>query len=195
MHADPRPALVFLRLGMEQRSARQRCPEAERWVVGDASAAWVPACTRRCGRASGSPLSGACLPDSTHHHLPAAARRGARTHTHARGPGGPWTMGPPAVAVIPTVHTPWIRRHRWRPPPDPTLTRGGPRGPCLPAPSFLLPSPYPARRSTGRAHCCVTDAAARVIRARCCCRPAVHARYCGRPGLHHRRPVVGWWAP
>ena len=49
MHADPRPALVFLRLGMEQRSARQRCPEAERWVVGDASAAWVPACTRRCG--------------------------------------------------------------------------------------------------------------------------------------------------
>ena len=92
MHADPRPALVFLRLGMEQRSARQRCPEAERWVVGDASAAWVPACTRRCGRASGSPLSGACLPDSTHHHLPAAARRGARTHSHAGGPAGrgPW---------------------------------------------------------------------------------------------------------
>jgi len=37
MHADPRPALVFLRLGMEQRSARQRCPEAERWVPGSSA--------------------------------------------------------------------------------------------------------------------------------------------------------------
>jgi hypothetical protein len=125
-HAHRSQAHAFLRLRFEPWNGAalgSATLEPERWVVGDASAACclVPAHDDAAVRAaarlylSGVPAAMACRTPPRHPPPPPCCCASWYSYVHARaGAQRGAGLGPPAVAVIPTVHTPWIGRHRRR---------------------------------------------------------------------------------